>query len=111
MRFAISRPPITNRGILAGTLLPNSTTQIEFIDTGVGIPAEHLEKVQEPFFTTKEEGKGTGLGLAICRRVVSEHRGTLEIVSRVGYGTTVRLILPLRNSVNIAPLRNSSDKQ
>lgn len=85
--------------------------QIEFIDTGVGIPPEHLEKVQEPFFTTKEEGKGTGLGLAICRRVVSEHRGMLEIISRVGCGTTVRLLLPQRNSVNIAPLRNSSDRQ
>ena len=41
---------------------------IEFADTGVGIPAENLERIMEPFFTTKEEGKGTGLGLAICRR-------------------------------------------
>ena len=47
---------------------------IEFADTGVGIPPEHLDKVIEPFFTTKEEGKGTGLGLAICRRIVQEHQ-------------------------------------
>ena len=48
---------------------------IEVADTGVGIPPEHLARVIEPFFTTKEEGKGTGLGLAICRRIVQEHHG------------------------------------
>lgn len=78
--------------------------QIEFADTGSGIPAEHLEKVQEPFFTTKEEGKGTGLGLAICRRVLQEHQGTLQIFSEVGRGTTVRLKLPLRTGRNVTPL-------
>ena len=80
---------------------------IEFADTGVGIPAEHLEKIMEPFFTTKEEGKGTGLGLAICRRVVQEHHGTIQIVSEVGKGTTVRIVLPVRNGTNVdrAPRR------
>lgn len=66
---------------------------VEFADTGVGIPKEHLARVTEPFFTTKEEGKGTGLGLAICRRVVQEHRGTMYIASEVGKGTVVRLAL------------------
>jgi PAS domain S-box-containing protein len=66
---------------------------VEFADTGVGIPKEHLARVTEPFFTTKEEGKGTGLGLAICRRVVQEHRGTMYIASEVGKGTIVRLAL------------------
>ena len=69
---------------------------IEFADTGVGIPAENLEKIMEPFFTTKEEGKGTGLGLAICRRIVQEHHGTIQIVSEVGKGTTVRIVLPVQ---------------
>ncbi len=81
--------------------------RIEFSDTGVGIPAEHLDKVLEPFFTTKEEGKGTGLGLAICRRVAQEHQGTIEINSEAGKGTTVRLVLPLRVGGNVAPLRSS----
>jgi signal transduction histidine kinase len=48
----------------------------------------------EPFFTTKPEGKGTGLGLAICRRIVEEHRGTIEIETGPGKGTTVRITLP-----------------
>jgi PAS domain S-box-containing protein len=71
--------------------------QIEFSDTGEGISAEHQEKMWEPFFTTKAEGKGTGLGLAICRRIVDEHGGRIEIESEVGLGTTVRVILPATN--------------
>jgi len=80
---------------------------IEFSDTGVGIPAEHLGKIMEPFFTTKEEGKGTGLGLAICRRVVEEHHGAIQITSEVGKGTTVRLMLPLRNGTNVESFQDS----
>ncbi|MDT5157448.1 MAG: hypothetical protein QOH51_1805 [Acidobacteriota bacterium] len=67
---------------------------IEFADTGPGIKPEDLLKVWEPFFTTKAEGKGTGLGLAICRRIVEEHKGTINIESEVGKGTTVRITLP-----------------
>ncbi|MBA3806304.1 MAG: GHKL domain-containing protein, partial [Acidobacteria bacterium] len=66
---------------------------IEFADTGTGIKPEDLLKVWEPFFTTKGEGKGTGLGLAICRRIVEEHKGTINIESEVGRGTTVRITL------------------
>ena len=71
--------------------------QVEFSDTGEGISAEHREKVWEPFFTTKPEGKGTGLGLAICRRIVDEHGGRIEIESETGLGTTVRVTLPATN--------------
>ena len=67
---------------------------IEFSDSGKGIPPEDLSKLWEPFFTTKPEGKGTGLGLPICRRTVEEHRGTIDIESLPGKGTTVRIILP-----------------
>jgi PAS domain S-box-containing protein len=65
---------------------------IEFADTGEGIAAENLEKIWEPFFTTKPEGKGTGLGLAICRRIVEEPGGTIDIESQAGGGTTVRMV-------------------
>jgi signal transduction histidine kinase len=95
-----SAPALLDDGV-AGVLL-------EFIDTGLGIATEHSHKIMEPFFTTKEEGKGTGLGLAICRRVVQEHHGTIQITSELGMGTTVRLILPLRASTNIDPLRKTS---
>ena len=77
---------------------------IEWVDTGVGIPPEHLARVTEPFFTTKAEGKGTGLGLAICRRVFQEHRGTMRIESTVGQGTTVHIALPVASDTNVGRL-------
>jgi signal transduction histidine kinase len=82
--------------VATGVLEPATpAVVIEFVDTGVGIAAEHLAKVMEPFFTTKEEGKGTGLGLAICRRIAQECHGMFDLTSTVGQGTTVRLALPL----------------
>jgi len=67
---------------------------VEFSDTGIGVQTGDLPKLWEPFFTTKPEGKGTGLGLGICRRTVEEHRGTIEIETAPGKGTTVRITLP-----------------
>ena len=67
---------------------------IEFIDSGIGILPENLDRIWDSFFTTKAEGKGTGLGLAICRRIVEEHGGMIEIESEVGHGTTVRVSIP-----------------
>lgn len=83
---------------------PKPAVVIEVADTGSGIPPEHLAKVTDPFFTTKEEGKGTGLGLAICRRIVNDHHGRLEIESEVAKGTTVRVTLPVRNGINVSGL-------
>lgn len=78
---------------------------IEFADTGEGIPAENLEKIWEPFFTTKAEGKGTGLGLAICRRIVEEPGGTIEIESQAGAGTTVRMVFPATTNGELVNLQ------
>jgi signal transduction histidine kinase len=62
-------------------------------DTGRGMDAEQLRRVEEPFFTTKPTG--TGLGLAICRSIVAQLRGRFRIESEPGVGTTVRVRLPL----------------
>jgi PAS domain S-box-containing protein len=90
--------------------LPNAkqAVVIEIADTGTGIPAEFLERIMEPFFTTKEEGKGTGLGLAICRRVVQDHLGTMEITSELGKGTIVRILQPVHSDANVGRLRADS---
>jgi two-component system, NtrC family, sensor kinase len=63
-------------------------------DTGAGIPAELLGKVFDPFFTTKPVGEGTGLGLTISHRIVEEHRGTIEVESQPGKGTSFIITLP-----------------
>lgn len=72
---------------------------IEFADSGEGIAADNLERIWDPFFTTRPEGKGTGLGLAICRRIVEEHGGRIEIQSQSSQGTTVRMAFPVTGRV------------
>ena len=66
---------------------------VSVADTGGGIPQEQLNRIFEPFYTTKK--KGTGLGLMIVQRIVGEHRGRIEVDSHVGKGTCFRLWLPL----------------
>lgn len=66
---------------------------VEFIDSGVGIAADDLPRVGEPFFTTKRGG--TGLGLAIAQRIVERHGGVLTVESEAGRGTTARVQLPV----------------
>jgi signal transduction histidine kinase len=68
---------------------------VELTDTGVGIPAEHLARIYDPFFTTKPEGRGTGLGLSVTYGIVQEHGGTLTCESDTNQGTRFRLVLPL----------------
>jgi signal transduction histidine kinase len=79
---------------------PSQRLEIAISDTGMGIAAEDLPRVMEPFFTTKQEGRGTGLGLPICRRIVQEHQGNLAIVSTVHQGTTVFITLPTQYGQN-----------
>ncbi len=72
---------------------PESTASIRISDTGTGIQPEHLERLFEPMFTTKEIGQGTGLGLSICRAIVKEHGGEIAVKSVPGAGTTFSILL------------------
>jgi PAS domain S-box-containing protein len=69
--------------------------ELQVTDTGVGIPGDQLERIFQPFFTTKAHG--IGLGLSITRRLLEDHGGSLRVESRVGCGSTVSLRLPLYN--------------
>lgn len=64
-------------------------------DDGPGISAENLQKIFNPFFTTKEVGKGTGLGLSLCYGIIQEHGGKIEVRSNPGEGAVFTIILPV----------------
>lgn len=90
-----------NVEIPKGTAFPmkkGSYVMITFADEGVGIPVEHLDKVFDPYFSTKERGaqKGMGLGLSVCYSVLKQHEGYIWVDSRPGKGTAVNLYLPVR---------------
>ena len=72
----------------------NEFVEIEVSDTGTGIPEEHLSKIFDPFFSTKEAGKGVGLGLSIVYGIVNEHKGSIDVKSAKGKGTTFTIKLP-----------------
>ena len=74
--------------------------QFEVSDTGCGIPAENLERIYDPFFTTKREDKGTGLGLAVSYGIVTKHDGQINVSSQVNQGTNVTVRLPLKTEEN-----------
>lgn len=77
------------------TLENKEYLRLSVSDTGSGIPREYTERVFEPFFTTKAPGEGTGLGLSIVHGVVQDLKGTMDLESSPGEGTTVTILLPL----------------
>lgn len=76
-------------------LLKTNTIEIYLGDTGCGIKKEDLNRVFDPFYTTKDPGKGTGLGLPICKRIIQDHDGTIEIESTLGKGSVFIIRLPV----------------
>jgi PAS domain S-box-containing protein len=68
--------------------------ELSVSDDGCGIEEEHLNRIFDPFYTTK--ARGTGLGLTVCRQIITLHKGTMDIKSRKGKGTVVDLSVPLR---------------
>lgn len=77
----------------------NGYVEIKISDTGVGIPQKELDKIFNPFFTTKHEG--VGLGLTICHRIIEDHRGNIHVESKEGVGTTFIISLPATDNKDI----------
>jgi two-component system, sporulation sensor kinase E len=87
--------------------LDNDRVLITVKDNGCGISKERLDKIGEPFYSSKE--KGTGLGLTVSFKIVQSHKGTISFDSEINQGTTVNLILPMKQELSIAA-KNTHEK-
>ncbi len=87
---------ISDKGeLVVRSWVEDGMVHVSVADSGCGIPAEIMEKIRDPFFTTKEVGKGTGLGLSIVDQIIGAHDGELKIESEVDKGTVITVSLPV----------------
>ncbi|MFQ5474316.1 MAG: ATP-binding protein [Candidatus Nanoarchaeia archaeon] len=95
-----------NEKVAEGPLAKGDYVKITIKDDGQGIPESYLQKVFQPYFTTKE--KGTGLGLAACNRIVHAYKGLIEVRSELGKGTIFEVYLPAtkKKGMTNAPLKS-----
>jgi PAS domain S-box-containing protein len=75
-------------------LLPGTYVQLSVSDTGIGLTSELIEKIFDPYFTTKEVGKGSGMGLAVAQSIVKNHEGFVKVESEIGKGCTFNVFFP-----------------
>ena len=73
---------------------PSDTVRIAFADTGTGIAPAHIDKIFDPFYTTKKDEEGTGLGLSVSYGIVHEHEGDIRVESQPGRGSVFTIMLP-----------------
>jgi PAS domain S-box-containing protein len=90
------------------TRIRGEFVMVQISDNGRGIPDKILSKIFDPFFTTKDIGKGTGLGLSMAYSIIENHKGKIEVESKVGEGTTFTVYLP--STKDVAP-ENSSTRR
>jgi CheY-like chemotaxis protein len=69
-------------------------------DSGHGIPHEYMDRIFDPYFTSKEKGEGTGLGLAVVHGIISSHGGAITVESKIGRGTTFHVLFPKQNQTS-----------
>jgi hypothetical protein len=98
--FLNARDAMEGGGMLSvRTWSEESGARVDISDTGHGISPEHIQRIYDPFFTTKGSRKGTGLGLAVTYGIIQEHKGSIEVASREG-GTCFHLELPWSKTVH-----------
>jgi PAS domain S-box-containing protein len=97
VRVRLNRVDVSeSRSLLHGRVSAGSYVCLEVEDTGIGIAPEILQRIFNPFFTTKRGNDGTGLGLSVVHGVVADHGGAIDVTSGLGVGTTVSVWLPTR---------------
>ena len=98
-----------NGKVIITTCTLNGFVELRVEDSGCGIPPSHLDKLFNPFFTTKPEGQGTGLGLSISFGIAQEHGGTLSASSVEGEGSTFTLALPVEPAPSVPLMEKESE--
>jgi len=101
--FLNARDAMAGGGMLeVRTAAHNGSVEIEVVDTGAGIPREHIHRIFDPFFTTKGSGRGTGLGLSVSYGIIKEHAGKIDVRSAPGKGTSFHVEFPaVRKAVHV----------
>ncbi|UCF91737.1 MAG: PAS domain-containing sensor histidine kinase, partial [Desulfobacterales bacterium] len=79
------------------TRLDGDNVRIEIADTGTGIRSEHLNRIFDSFFTTKDSVKGVGLGLSVCHGFIQDHGGDMQVQSKWNAGSTFIITLPVNH--------------
>jgi two-component system NtrC family sensor kinase len=93
--FLNARDAMPGGGMLEiRTAAHNGSVEIEVVDTGAGIPRDHIHRIFDPFFTTKASGRGTGLGLSVSYGIIKEHAGKIDVRSTPGKGTSFHVEFP-----------------
>jgi PAS domain S-box-containing protein len=95
LTIALKEVAIGTEDMLNLTLTKGRYLQLTVSDTGCGIRPEHMERIFEPYFTTKKKGEGTGLGLSVADGIVKSHGGVIRVYSEVGKGSVFHIYLPL----------------
>jgi signal transduction histidine kinase len=103
--FLNAKDAMPQGGTLTVSTVNGDGVKVMVSDTGTGIAQEHIQRIYDPFFTTKTGNigrRGTGLGLSVTYGIIQEHAGKIEVDSRVGEGTTFVVEFPLaRKAVNV----------
>jgi len=90
---------------------PGRYVVLSVMDTGTGIAPEHLDKIYDPFFTTKEIGRGTGLGLSTVLGIVKSHQGFVQVKTALGHGTQFQVYLPASVEEDLAPAPTAQESR
>jgi two-component system NtrC family sensor kinase len=90
---------------------PVPMVEVAITDSGCGIPESNLQRIFDPFFTSKEVGKGTGLGLSVSYGIVKAHGGRITVESTLGVGSTFRILLPIESPYGEAGNREAGNKE